>query len=114
MVLVSEKRKGKVVPILYGNDGREIMEIPKITINGKDYMDIPQRYLNKLDKQPEDTVDGFADQVADRVQNKIEKGFLSTIFRAGAFNELISNRDKEERDRLRDEFDRAYKYQRRR
>ena len=189
LTILSELRNNKVVPVLYEDD-EEIMVIPKKIINGKEYMDIPERYLKMLDKQademgeededeidlvPEPTpfnnyasmmnrramttpdkkisyverddpqsrmkpspkpkppkqfatfktlkhmneeeTDILVQQITDNVLNRIkereeevpvQKGFLRMLLGATGLNELLSNRNKEERKRLQAEFDRAY------
>ena len=114
MIVVSEKRKGKTVPVLYGNNGVEIMVVPKVRIAGKDYMDIPQKYLKRIDQNPPtDTVDELVMNVTDRILTRLEKGFFSSILTAGAFNELMSNRNRDEQKRLRELFEEAHKNTRR-
>jgi len=188
LTILSELRNKKVVPVLYEDD-EEIMVIPKKIINGKEYMDIPEKYLKMLDKQAdemgeedeeidlvpdptpfnnyasmmnrramttpdkkisyverddpqsrmkpspkpkppqqfpqfkslkhmdEEETDILVQQITDNVLNRLEereeevpvqKGFLRMLLGATALNELLSNRDKEERKRLQAEFDRAY------
>ena len=189
LTILSELRNNKVVPVLYEDD-EEIMVIPKKIINGKEYMDVPEKYLKMLDKQademgeedeeeidlvPEPTpfnnyasmmnrramttpdkkisyverddpqsrmkpspkpkppqqfpsfktlkhmdeeeTDILVQQITDNVLNRLEekeeevpvqKGFLRMLLGATGLNELLSNRDKEERKRLQAEFDRAY------
>ena len=110
MIVVSEKRKGKTVPVLYGNNGVEIMVIPKVRIAGKDYMDIPQKYLSRIDNNPpEDTLEELVMNVTER----IGKGFFSSLMTAGSFNELMSNRNRDEQKRLRELFEEAHKNTRR-
>ena len=188
LTILSELRNNKVVPVLYEDD-EEIMVIPKKIINGKEYMDIPERYLKMLDKQAdemgeedeeidlvpdptpfnnyasmmnrramttpakklsyvehddpkarmkpspkpkppkqfatfktlkhmnEEETDILVQQITDNVLNRIkereeevpvQKGFLRMLLGATGLNELLSNRNKEERKRLQAEFDRAY------
>ena len=110
MIVVSEKRKGKTVPVLYGNNGVEIMVIPKVRIAGKDYMDIPQKYLKRIDQNPPvDTLEELVMNVTER----IAKGFFSSLMTAGSFNELMSNRNRDEQKRLRELFEEAHKNTRR-
>ena len=110
MIVVSEKRKGKTVPVLYGNNGVEIMVIPKVRIAGKDYMDIPQKYLKRIDQNPPtDTVDELVMNVTDRILTRL----FSSLMTAGSFNELMSNRNRDEQKRLRELFEEAHKNTRR-
>ena len=53
LTILSELRNNKVVPVLYEDD-EEIMVIPKKIINGKEYMDVPEKYLKMLDKQADE------------------------------------------------------------
>ena len=115
MLVVSEERNGKIIPVLYGDNGIEIMEIPKVRISGKDYMDIPQKYLRRIDQNSSiDTVDQVLENITDRVLNRIQKGFLSSIMSAASFNELTSNRNRDEEKRLRELFNEAHRNTRKR
>ena len=65
----------------------------------------------------EEETDILVQQITDNVLNRLQereeevpvkKGFLRMLLGATAMNELLSNRDKEERKRLQEEFDRNY------
>jgi len=75
--------------------------------------------FKSLKHMDEGETDILVQQITDRVMNRlsggeeednipVKKGFLRMLLGATAMNELLSNRDKEERKRLQEEFDRTY------
>ena len=79
----------------------------------------PQQFpqFKSLKHMDEEETDILVQQITDNVLNRLEerndevpvkKGFLRMLLGATAMNELLSNRDKEERKRLQEEFDRTH------
>ena len=70
--------------------------------------------LKHMDEEETDIlVQQITDNVLNRLQEReeevpVQKGFLRMLLGATGLNELLSNRNKEERKRLQAEFDRAY------